>query len=116
LTCSAPNLTYTPNASYTGSDAFTFKANDGTGDSNIATVSLTVKGPNHAPVASNSSVTIAGPTAVMLTATDADGDALTYTVVSPPAHGHLSSGTGPNRTYTPNTGYTGSDAFTFKAN
>ncbi|WP_429634941.1 Ig-like domain-containing protein, partial [Tunturiibacter psychrotolerans] len=116
LTGSTPNLTYTPNTSYTGSDAFTFKANDGTGDSNIATVSLTVKGPNHAPVASNSSVTVAGPTAVMLTATDADGDALTYTVVSPPAHGQVSSGTGPNRTYTPNTGYTGSDTFTFKAN
>lgn len=38
----APNLTYTPNADFTGSDAFTFKANDGTVDSNVATVAITV--------------------------------------------------------------------------
>ena len=42
LSGAAPNLTYTPNASFTGSDSFTFKANDGTDDSNIATVSITV--------------------------------------------------------------------------
>ena len=42
LTGSAPNLTYTPNAGYVGRDAFTFKANDGTTDSNTATVSITV--------------------------------------------------------------------------
>ena len=41
----APNLTYTPNAGYTGTDAFTFKANDGTTDSNMATVSITVVAP-----------------------------------------------------------------------
>jgi hypothetical protein len=41
LTGTAPNLTYTPNASYTGTDSFTFKANNGT-DSNVATISITV--------------------------------------------------------------------------
>ncbi len=118
LSGTAPNLTYTASAGYAGSDAFTFKANDGTGDSNVATVSLTVRGPNHAPVASDMSVTAAAGSAtpVTLTASDADGDALTYIIVSPPAHGQLSSGTGANRTYTPNAGYTGSDSFTFKAN
>ena len=34
--------TYTPDAGQTGSDSFTFKANDGTVDSNIATVSVTI--------------------------------------------------------------------------
>src|SRR2546422_61061 len=38
-----PNLTYSPNANYNGPDSFTFKANDGKSDSNIATVSLTVR-------------------------------------------------------------------------
>ena len=42
LSGTAPNLTYTPNASYTGSDSFTFTANDGTATSNTATVSITV--------------------------------------------------------------------------
>src|SRR6185312_15547197 len=35
--------TYTPQTDYIGSDSFTFKVNDGTTDSNIATVSITVQ-------------------------------------------------------------------------
>jgi VCBS repeat-containing protein len=35
--------TYTPNKDYHGSDSFTFKANDGHADSNVATISITVK-------------------------------------------------------------------------
>ena len=34
--------TYTPSAGYVGPDSFTFKANDGTVDSNIATVTINV--------------------------------------------------------------------------
>jgi len=46
--------TYTPATDYTGPDSFTFKANDGTVDSNIATVSIAVNNPgsggyNYAP-------------------------------------------------------------------
>jgi Bacterial Ig domain len=37
--------TYTPNTNYVGPDSFTFKANDGTVDSNTATVSITVQDP-----------------------------------------------------------------------
>ncbi len=42
LSGTAPDLTYTPASDYNGPDSFTFKANDGTIDSNIATVSITV--------------------------------------------------------------------------
>jgi hypothetical protein len=42
LTGTAPSLTYNPQNGYTGTDSFTFKANDGTVDSNIATISITV--------------------------------------------------------------------------
>ena len=53
----APNLTYTPNANFSGSDSFTFRVNDGTtsgsgnnGNSNeTCTVSITVVGVNDAP-------------------------------------------------------------------
>jgi uncharacterized protein (TIGR03437 family) len=38
----APNLTYTPNAGFSGVDRFTFKVNDGFADSNIATVTINV--------------------------------------------------------------------------
>ena len=51
-----------------------------------------------------------------MVASDAENDPLTYTIVSGPSHGTLSSGTGASRTYTPAPGYVGSDSFTFKAN
>jgi ELWxxDGT repeat protein len=55
-------------------------------------------------------------TAITLTGQDSanPGATLTYAVVTNPVNGVL-SGTGANRTYTPNTGFTGSDSFTFTA-
>ncbi len=45
------SFTYTPATDYVGADSFTYKANDGTLDSNTVTVSITVTVPNTAPVA-----------------------------------------------------------------
>ena len=42
LTGTAPNLTYTPAVNFTGSDSFTFFANNGTRKSTPATVSITI--------------------------------------------------------------------------
>ena len=42
--------TYTPNIDFWGTDSFTFKVNDGTADSSVATVTLTVDAVNDAPV------------------------------------------------------------------
>ncbi|MCH8990578.1 MAG: tandem-95 repeat protein, partial [Acidobacteria bacterium] len=47
------SFTYTPNANFNGVDSFTYKANDGTNDSNIATVNITVNAVNDAPVAND---------------------------------------------------------------
>ncbi|MBI1762031.1 MAG: tandem-95 repeat protein, partial [Acidobacteria bacterium] len=117
LSGTAPNVTYTPRANFNGADAFTFKVNDGKADSNTATVSITVKPVNDAPVATPQSVQAVEDTArpITLTGTDVDGDTLTFMVVTPPAKGTL-SGTAPNLTYTPNANATGEDAFTFKVN
>src|SRR5437588_10259715 len=106
-----PNVTYTSAAGYFGPDSFTFKANDGTVDSAAATVSLTVVHVNHAPVAAAQTVTTAEDTAkaVGLTATDVDGDTLTYGVVAGPTHGALDRN-GPNITYTPAANYNGADS------
>ncbi|MES2007150.1 MAG: immunoglobulin-like domain-containing protein [Patescibacteria group bacterium] len=43
-------FTYTPALNYAGADSFTFKANDGIANSNIATVSITVNPVNDLPV------------------------------------------------------------------
>ena len=70
----APALTYTPAANYNGPDSFTFKANDGTADSNVATVTITVTAVNDAPVAANGSLTTSEdmPASGMLVASDID--------------------------------------------
>ncbi len=45
-----PEVTYTPAGGYLGPDSFTFKANDGMADSNVATVSITINPVNSPPV------------------------------------------------------------------
>ena len=67
-------FTYTPAADYNGPDSFTFQAGDGTLDSNVATVSITVNPVNDAPVASNGSLSTDEDTAQsgILLATDVD--------------------------------------------
>src|SRR4029079_7434934 len=116
-TVSGNKVTYTPDNGYRGPDAFTFKASDGTLNSNVATESITVRGVNHAPVAQDGSLTTDQDVAkdVTLQTSDPDGDALTFSIVSQPQHGTL-SGLAPALTYTPSPGYSGPDAFTFKAN
>ena len=47
-------------------------------------------------------------------ATTSDGDRVIYTIVSLPAHGTLDSSKLPKVSYTPESGYTGKDLFTFK--
>ncbi len=98
----------TNNASVTASDGTL------TGTANFT---WTISHVNVAPIASNQNVETAQDTAtpLILTATDANNSALTYSVVTQPVHGTL-SGTAPNLTYTPALDYNGGDSFTFKAN
>ena len=58
----------------------------------MATVSITVAPVNDAPTAADQAVTTPEDTAVTITLTgsDVDGDALTFTIVTPPLHGALS--------------------------
>ncbi|MHC4805157.1 MAG: tandem-95 repeat protein, partial [Planctomycetota bacterium] len=113
----APNLIYTPKANFNGSDSFTFKANDGTTDSALATVLITVTAVSDPPRANDDSVTIQEDTLapITLAGSDLDGDPLTYSVLTGPCHGWL-NGTAPNLIYTPKVNFNGSDSFTFKVN
>ncbi|HKS38875.1 MAG TPA: Ig-like domain-containing protein [Verrucomicrobiae bacterium] len=72
---------------------------------------------NTAPVANPQSLTTDEDTLATLTLTgsDAEGDALTFAVLTAPTRGTL-SGTAPNLTYTPNLNENGSDSFTFRVN
>ena len=85
-------VTYTPNDNYNGTDTFTYKVNDGTVDSNTATVTITVNPVNDTPTASNVDVSTDEDKAVefRLVASDNDGDDLTYSVVTEPSNGVVS--------------------------
>ncbi|HWU00151.1 MAG TPA: cadherin-like domain-containing protein, partial [Terriglobales bacterium] len=109
--------TYTPNADYNGTDSFTYKANDGSLNSNTGTVNLTVTPVNDAPVAANASITTAEDTNVQshVTATDVDGDHLTYSLVTGPQHGTVTFGSDGNFVYKPLGDYFGNDSFTYQA-
>jgi hypothetical protein len=91
------------------------------GSSGNVSISVNPATPvNTPPVAKAQSVTTNRDTAasINLDATDKDGDSLTYSLTSSPKQGSLSSfdkNTG-TVVYTPKSGYTGSDGFTFTAN
>ena len=76
------SFSYTPDADYHGPDSFTYTADDGELTSNVATVTIEVISVNDAPVANaggpysgdeGSGIALSG------TASDVDGDALSYT-------------------------------------
>src|SRR4249920_4158747 len=75
---------------------------------------------NTPPVAKSQSATTNRDTSASITleATDKDGDSLTYALTSSPKQGSLSSFDKDSGSvvYTPKSGYTGSDSFTFTAN
>ena len=113
-------MTYTPNADFTGSDSFTFVANDGKVDSNVATITLQVLAdtPTNTPPSVTEQALLARintPLPVTLSGSDADNDPLTFRIVTQPKNGTL-SGTSPNLIYTPKTGFVGTDSFTLVAN
>jgi len=58
---------------------------------------------------------IYNPLNIILQATDLNNDTLTYSIVDNPTHGGLSDVNINSVTYTPNTGFLGTDTFTFKA-
>ena len=72
---------------------------------------------NVVPVADALSISTDEDTAAALTlsAFDADGDSLSFAVVSGPSHGTL-LGTGASLTYVPDANYNGPDSFTYVAN
>lgn len=116
------SFTYTPNVNFNGSDSFTYRANDGLLDSNTVTVSIQVAAVNDVPVAvadaysTNQDTALNVPARGLLTNdVDADGETLTAILASGPAHGTVSLNGDGSFLYTPATGYSGADNFTYRA-
>ncbi|NUQ65944.1 MAG: tandem-95 repeat protein, partial [Pirellulales bacterium] len=114
---------YTPNADYHGTDSFAYMADDGTSLSQAATVTIEVTPVNDVPVAADDSyamdedgVLTAADGGVLANDSDLDGDMLSATVVEGPSHGGLVLNPDGTFQYTPETGFNGSDTFTYMAN
>ncbi len=89
---------------------------DNKGATNTTTKTVEI-GSNSAPVAKNKELSTVQDVTIDITleATDAEGSALTFTVVAAPQEGEI-TGNAPNLSYKPKDGFVGSDSFTFKAN
>ncbi|MEO2004918.1 MAG: Ig-like domain-containing protein, partial [Candidatus Poribacteria bacterium] len=73
--------TYTPPADYNGADSFDFIVNDGSLDSSIETVTVTVEAVNDIPIALDDAFTTLEDTAVTFTLTGSDDDLDSLTVL-----------------------------------
>ena len=111
-------VTYTPNAGFVGTDSFTFQGTDSNGavSSTVGTINLDISTVNSAPVVNNQTLSTAEDTVgrIDVTGTDAEGDTLTYSIVSQPRHGTISI-SGSQMAYDADPNYNGTDVFTYKA-
>jgi len=123
------SFSYTPNANFFGSDSFTYKANDGFLDSNVATVSITINPINDPPsftIAADPPPVVqdAGAQTVLNFATNISqgpnetGQTLTFNITPGPTTGTLTFSAQPvinattgTLTYTANNGTSGTAQF-----
>ena len=131
-TTTSADVVYVSTSDTATSDSFTFKVNDGTVDSEAATVSLAITAVNDAPVATpQTDVAATEQTEVTITlaGTDAESDAITYIVSTLPTNGTLSDNgtvitaddlpkttTSADVVYVSTSDTATSDSFTFKVN
>ncbi|MFW6428763.1 MAG: carboxypeptidase regulatory-like domain-containing protein, partial [Desulfosalsimonas sp.] len=117
LSGTPPEVTYTPNPDFYGSDTFTFTANDGYTVSDPASVIIEILPVNDPPeaaddlvAADNAPVLIEN---VLANDTDIDGDVLEISDFSQPLHGAVEAEGNGAFTYTPGADFTGEDSFTY---
>jgi VCBS repeat-containing protein len=117
------SFTYSPEDDFNRSDSFTYGANDGTLDSNRATVTITITATNDRPTADDddtysttegTALTVAAP-GVLDNDSDPDHDTLIAVRVSGPNHGTLTLNANGSFTYTPASNFNDSDSFTYGA-
>ncbi|HUP85736.1 MAG TPA: Ig-like domain-containing protein [Acidimicrobiales bacterium] len=108
---------YTASAGYTGSDSFTYTVTDGTGQTDVGTVNLTVQAAPAGPLFAieDSIATRAGVAATTnVLANDTGGSgAKSVSASSTPNHGTVSCASDGACTYAPADGFAGTDGFTY---
>jgi subtilisin-like proprotein convertase family protein len=113
-------FTYTPAAGFRGNDSFTYRARDNGTPALTAAATVRISVGNRAPTAADDAYAAAAGEAlngssVLANDSDPNGDALSASLVSPPAHGTLTLAPNGTFTYTPVVGFSGRDAFVYRA-
>jgi glucose/arabinose dehydrogenase len=116
------SFTYTPTAAFSGPDSFTYHANDGLDNSNIATVTLQIIDGNAPPTVISDHYTMYWNTLLNVPApgilandSDPNGDALTANLVSTTANGTVDLQANGAFVYTPTLNFSGVDTFSYQA-
>jgi len=112
------SLTYTPTSGFSGSDSFSYTISNGHGGTASATVHMTVQSQAvQPPVAVDDYVSTTLNTGTTfdprVNDSDPQGYPLTITGTGTPSHGSVVNNSGVSLTFTPTTGYTGSDSFPY---
>ncbi len=119
-------FSYSPNVSFFGDDTFTYRVSDGTDTSDPTTVTITVVPASTPPISVADAYSVAQDTilevdavsGVLANDSDPDGDPLRafFELGSGPSNGRMSGfGLDGSFTYTPNSGFSGTDAFRYQA-
>jgi len=116
------SFTYSAPVGFTGTVTYTYVANDGVFDSNVATVTITVQGAGGAPIANDNTYSttmgrqlIVPTPGVLANDSDPDGDPLDAILNSGPSNGTLQFFPNGSFFYRPNLLFTGTDSFTYVA-
>jgi len=112
-TASGTSITYTPNASYSGPDSFTYTATNSAGTSAPATVTITVL--PQPPVAGAASATVGFNSTNNPITLNLSGGAASSVAVATNGTNGTATASGTSITYTPTSGYFGPDSFSYTA-
>jgi VCBS repeat-containing protein len=113
---------YTPDPNFHGTDSFSYRASDGSLESDPVTVTIEVRSIHDSPVANGDTYTTAEDQPLAVDAagvlgndSDGDGDALAAELASGPEHGSLELRPDGSLSYTPNPDFNGTDSFSYRA-
>jgi hypothetical protein len=114
VTITNGKVVYTPNAGASGTDTFDYVVSDDLGATDAGTVVLTIDG-TPTPVADIAATTSGTAVDIPVNGNDTDpeGETLTVTDVSDPAHGTARINADGTVHYTPVAGFYGADTFTY---
>jgi len=110
---SGNSVIYTPNANFAGGDSFTYRITDSFGQTDTATVTVTVNPPGLNAVDDAATTAAGTPVTINVLANDA-GTGLTVAQVTNPSNGGVVINSNNTITYTPNANFTGGDSFTYR--